>query len=430
MLKRVVLSLVALVVFTVGTIFLFLNELYIVATLAALATIGIFVFLIIQYQENTKKLIFTLNALESDDFAFHFRDDFSKEKETDKIFNYMLNRIKTMTERHKLEQEERERYYETMLERADTGIVAVDGKNSVIYRNAKALSLIGLSILNNLVQIKNVDLNLYEAFCNADEGNDQKVSFSNEHGNSTLSISCSRVKIQDNDVKILVVNNISDDIEANEVEAWTRLIRVLTHEIMNSISPIASLSETLSKYYGDGNAELKEGLDVINKTSRGLIEFVESYRSITRINKPIRKAIAFNELINNILTLEKEEFTSHNVSVEVTANRNDIMLYVDGSQISQVIINIIKNAIQANANKLKISAFIDKDEVIKIEFANNGTPISKSMSEQIFVPFYTTKPSGNGIGLSISKKIMQNHDGAIQLLRSNEKETVFAVIFR
>jgi len=430
MLKRVIISLTALVVFTIGALVLFLNELYIVASLAAVAAIGIFVLLIIQYQENTKKLIFTLNALESDDFAFHFRDDFSKNKETDKIFNYMLNRIKTMTERHKFEQEERERYYETMLERAETGIVTVDGKNSVIYRNAKALNLIGLSILNNLVQIKNIDVNLYEAFCNADEGNDQKISFSNEHGNSTLSISCSRVKIKDKDVKILAVNNISDEIEVNEVEAWTRLIRVLTHEIMNSISPIASLSETLSKYYGNGNEELKEGLDVINKTSRGLIDFVESYRSITRINKPIRKAIAFNELINNILMLEKEEFASHGISVEVTVNREGIMLYVDESQISQVIINIIKNAIQANANRLKISAFIEKDETIRIEFANNGSPISKLMSEQIFVPFYTTKPSGSGIGLSISKKIMQNHDGAIQLLRSNEQETVFAIIFR
>ncbi|MCQ2309559.1 MAG: ATP-binding protein, partial [Bacteroidales bacterium] len=246
----------------------------------------------------------------------------------------------------------------------------------------------------------------------------------------TLSIACSRVTIKDKDVKILAVNNISDDIEANEVEAWTRLIRVLTHEIMNSISPVASLSETLSKFYGNDNAELKEGLDVINRTSRGLIDFVESYRSITRINKPMRKAISFKQLINNILTLEKEEFSVNDISVEVTANRDDIMLYVDESQISQVIINVIKNAIQANANKLKISAFIDKDEVIRIEFANNGAPISKSMSEQIFVPFYTTKPSGSGIGLSISKKIMQNHDGAIQLLRSNEKETVFVVVFR
>ena len=135
-------------------------------------------------------------------------------------------------------------------------------------------------------------------------------------------------------------------------------------------------------------------------------------------------------MINNILTLEKEEFSANDISVEVTANRDDIMLYIDENQISQVIINVIKNAIQANANKLKISAFIDKDEVVRIEFANNGAPISKSMSEQIFVPFYTTKPSGSGIGLSISKKIMQNHDGAIQLLRSNEKETVFVVVFR
>lgn len=429
MLKRIVISLIALIVFTLGTFLLFFNELYIAASLATLATTGIFATLILQYQENTKKLIFTLNALESDDFAFHFDDRFSKSKDTDKIFNYMLNRIKNMTERHKLELEERERYYETMLERADTGIIAVDNKSHVIYRNAKALSLIGLPILNNLVQIKNIDTKLYEAFRDADEGNDRKVSFSNEHGNITLSIACSRVTIKDKNVKILAVNNISDDIEANEVETWTRLIRVLTHEIMNSISPVASLSETLSKFYGNENAELKEGLDVINKTSRGLIDFVESYRSITRINKPMRKAIPFKQLITNILTLEKEEFSVNDISVEVTANRDDIMLYIDESQISQVIINVIKNAIQANANKLKISAFIDKDEVIRIEFANNGTPISKTMSEQIFVPFYTTKPSGNGIGLSISKKIMQNHDGAIQLLRSNEKETVFAIIF-
>lgn len=183
------------------------------------------------------------------------------------------------------------------------------------------------------------------------------ISFGNERSNVTLSIVCSRVTIKDKDVKILAVNNISDDIEVNKVEAWTWLIRVLTHEIMNSISPIALLSETLPKFYGNDNAELKEGLDVINKTSRGLIDFVESYRSITRINKPMRKAIPFHQLINNILTLKKEEFSANDISVEVTANRNDIMLYVDEGQISQVIINVIKNAVQAGANKIGNQSF-------------------------------------------------------------------------
>ncbi|MDD4142865.1 MAG: PAS domain-containing sensor histidine kinase [Bacteroidales bacterium] len=428
MLKKIIILLIALVTFVVISATSFINNYIIIGIIAAVLSIVCIFFIIYSYRHNYKKLIFMLNAMEANDFNFHF-DDNRKDKTIDSMFNYTLNKIKYVLEIEKNAAAEKERYYETMLEKADTGIMAVDNNNFVIYRNLKALNILGLPLLTHLKQLARINEALANIFINIADGDNKNASFYNEQGKTIVSINCSRVCLKDEDLRIISINRINKEIESAELETWSRLIRVLTHEIMNSISPIASLSETLSKYCGENVDELKEGLEVINKTSEGLISFVESYRSLTRISKPQKKAVALEEMVNSILTLVKDDINSAGMKCTLHSSQNNIMLYIDENQISQVMINLIRNAIQAQSSILNINATIDHDETIRIEFANNGKPIATENIDRIFIPFYTTKTNGSGIGLSISRQIMQMHEGSIQLLRSNEKETTFILLF-
>lgn len=221
--------------------------------------------------------------------------------------------------------------------------------------------------------------------------------------------------------------------QAHEQDSWTKLIRVLTHEIMNTVSPIASLSDALSKSMDeDGHSELdvKAGLDTISDSSKNLIKFVETYRQLSGVARPVRKAIDLKELMAGVIALNSEFAANCGAICKYLPEEEDLMIYTDEGQISQILINLIKNALQAGAKHIDISARMGKDDEVIIDVANDGTPIPVSAQEQIFVPFFTTKKEGSGIGLSISRQIMRNHDGTISLLRSNVNQTVFELRFR
>lgn len=221
--------------------------------------------------------------------------------------------------------------------------------------------------------------------------------------------------------------------QAHEQDSWTKLIRVLTHEIMNTVSPIASLSDALSKSMDeDGHSELdvKAGLDTISDSSKNLIKFVETYRQLSGVARPVRKAIDLKELMAGVIALNSEFAANCGAICKYRPEEDDLMIYADEGQISQILINLIKNALQAGAKHIDISARMGKDDEVIIDVANDGTPIPVSAQEQIFVPFFTTKKEGSGIGLSISRQIMRNHDGTISLLRSDVNQTVFELRFR
>ena len=221
--------------------------------------------------------------------------------------------------------------------------------------------------------------------------------------------------------------------QAHEQDSWTKLIRVLTHEIMNTVSPIASLSDALSKSMDeDGHSELdvKAGLDTISDSSKNLIKFVETYRQLSGVARPVRKAIDLKELMAGVIALNSEFAANCGAICKYRPEEDDLMIYADEGQISQILINLIKNALQAGAKHIDISARMGKDDEVIIDVANDGTPIPVSAQEQIFVPFFTTKKKGSGIGLSISRQIMRNHDGTISLLRSDVNQTVFELRFR
>lgn len=221
--------------------------------------------------------------------------------------------------------------------------------------------------------------------------------------------------------------------QAHEQDSWTKLIRVLTHEIMNTVSPIASLSDALSKSMDeDGHSELdvKAGLDTISDSSKNLIKFVETYRQLSGVARPVRKAIDLKELMAGVIALNSEFAANCGAICKYRPEEDDLMIYADEGQISQILINLIKNALQAGAKHIDISARMGKDDEVIIDVANDGTPIPVSAQEQIFVPFFTTKKEGSGIGLSISRQIMRNHNGTISLPRSDVNQTVFELRFR
>lgn len=213
----------------------------------------------------------------------------------------------------------------------------------------------------------------------------------------------------------------------NEEASWSKLFRVMTHEIMNTIAPIASLSDALSK--GESQ-DVKEGLETISTSSKDLIRFVESYRSFTQMAQPLRKAVMVDELMEHVLRLNKAKIAEQGATLTYTAKANDLLIFVDEGQIMLVFNNLIKNAIQAGANSIRITADLNSEDQTVIYVTNNGTPIPLVKQEEIFVPFYTTKPNGTGIGLSLSKQIMVKHNGTLKLVQSDEHVTVFALVFR
>ena len=221
--------------------------------------------------------------------------------------------------------------------------------------------------------------------------------------------------------------------QAHEQDSWTKLIRVLTHEIMNTVSPIAALSDALADSVDEqGHSELdvKAGLETISDSSKNLIKFVQTYRQLSGVAKPVRKAIDIQELMNKVISLNRELVASSGSACRYIPKDRDLMIYADEGQISQILINLVKNAVQAGARNIEITGEMGIEDEVIIRVINDGEPIPPSSQEQIFIPFYTTKKEGSGIGLSISRQIMRNHNGTIELIRSDETSTVFELIFR
>ena len=222
--------------------------------------------------------------------------------------------------------------------------------------------------------------------------------------------------------------------QQNEQESWTKLIRVLTHEIMNTVSPIASLSDALSHYVDvpqeSRDVDVKAGLETIASSSKDLIRFVESYRELAGVARPVKKALMVDELVSKVIELTSRQCLDAGVSCSYIAETEDVLIYADESQISRILINLIKNAIQAEARHISITSGIDSEEQTIISVSNDGIPISPASREQIFIPFFTTKRDGSGIGLSLSRQIMLAHNGRLDLVRSDSRCTRFTLLFR
>ncbi len=266
------------------------------------------------------------------------------------------------------------------------------------------------------------------------------------HSVQTVNIICTELRIRGVDIKLLTLQNIQGELQKQEAEAWQNLTRVLRHEIMNSITPISSLTSTLReileqdiKKEGDHyvlndetTTDLKDGLSTIENRSKGLIKFIDAYREYTSLPKPVFTTVRLKDLIEKVSTLMKEELKRTKIDFTVSCSSDYLTIQADEEMIEQVLINLLKNAKEALAEtehpKLQLVAH-HQDNTVKIEVIDNGSGIIKEAIENIFVPFYTTKRTGSGIGLSLSRQIMQMHNGSISVVSEPDVKTVFTLKF-
>lgn len=368
------------------------------------------------------KIDFMSDALDSGETAFRY----SESRWRNRRLNKSLNRLRSIFEAEKADISERERYFGTMLDHVQSGVIVIDGEK-IDYSNTVAKGFLGMAEISSLRQIGRISPDLANAFREASEM-ESRASFISERGTVQFSISACTARLHGKEVSIVTFNDITREMENNESESWTRLIRVLTHEIMNTVTPVASLSSALSQNLDSYSAEdIRSALGTIASSSEGLISFVQSYRSLTHISAPVRKAFYLKDLVNDSVNIAKANWPSVNVLYRELSS--DVILYADYGQMSQVLNNLIKNAVQAGAGNVSITASIDKREQTVIDIANDGEPISASGQEQLFVPFYTTKgTSGTGVGLSLCRQIVRLNGGTIKLSSSTPEATVFTIV--
>ena len=369
------------------------------------------------------KVSYMLDALEDKELNFRF----DEKRLFGRQFNRTLNRLRNIFDKERHEIIEQEKYFGLMLDHVRTGVVVIEQDGRVNYCNKTALSLLGIATFGHIRQLRPVSESLYNAFLTVTDSEEERASYYNESGKMTIALTASAATIGKSAVRVVAFNDISSEIAENEQQSWSKLIRVLTHEIMNTVTPIASLSETLLNFE---NEEVRNGLDTISQSSRGLIKFVDSYRNLTRVAPPVKRAFYFRELAERVISLTKEQALVSGAECIYIEKSDDILLYADEGQITQILINLVKNAIQAEARHIEITAEINLSEHVIINVTNDGSPISKESQEEIFVPFYTTKQEGTGIGLSLSRQIMRLHNGTLSLTRSDETSTVFTLTFR
>lgn len=368
------------------------------------------------------KIDFMSDALDSGETAFRY----SESRWRNRRLNKSLNRLRSIFEAEKADIRERERYFGTMLDHVQSGVIVIDGEK-IDYSNTVAKGFLGMAEISSLRQIGRISPDLANAFREASEM-ESRASFISERGTVQFSISACTARLHGKEVSIVTFNDITREMENNESESWTRLIRVLTHEIMNTVTPVASLSSALSQNLDSYSAEdIRSALGTIASSSEGLISFVQSYRSLTHISAPVHKAFYLKDLVNDSVNIAKANWPSVNVLYRELSS--DVILYADYGQMSQVLNNLIKNAVQAGAGNVSITASIDKREQTVIDIANDGEPISASGQEQLFVPFYTTKgSSGTGVGLSLCRQIVRLNGGTIKLSSSTPEATVFTIV--
>lgn len=388
------------------------------------------------YNSVNRKLAYFFESIENDDYSVNFRE--KKGTSAEMFLNYILNKMKHIIQKTRIESQQKEKFYEIILSSIHSGIVILNPKGFVLQTNVAALKLIGLGVFTHTRQLDRVDPAMTVLFDSLKPGDNKTFSLTMERGTVQLSIKVTGITIDKEAVRLVVIHDINNEMDEKEIESWIKLIRVLSHEIMNSIAPITSLSDTLLNLYEDRNVEDKDirssavsGLHVISETSKGLVSFVESYRKFTRIPTPSRELFNVCEFIQRIVILCSAEDNFNSVKIDMSGVPEELKLYADSNLLGQVLINIVKNAIQALRGRtdaaIEIKAWKTEDDRTVFTIKDNGPGIPEELMKQIFVPFFTTKEQGSGIGLSVARQIMRAHGGNIRVHSVPDKETRFTI---
>lgn len=420
-------QLVLLVLATAGLGAILASGFYIFSILFV-PLVGLCIYRIIRrYGESIRRVTFMFNAIDNDDLTFRFRDD---EAEADnRMLNTALNRIKEIIVRAKLRAEERERYYQLIMECARTGLVTVNDAGSVYQANGEALRIFGLPRMTHIRQTETSMPEACRALQEIRTGQRLHVKEMTEAGEVNLSLTCAEIMLDQKRLRVIAVSDIDDYLAQTQIESWSKLTRILTHEIMNSLAPITSLSDTLLHLGRPLDTDVAQGLETISATSRRLTAFVETFRRFTRIPEPQKAPVEVRGLLERAAAL----VATPQVGITVDVQPAEMLVYADEGLVSQVVVNLLKNAREAVAAqpdaRIDIRARIDEGENIRIDVTDNGKAIPAAVTENIFTPFFTTKADGSGIGLSVSRRIMQLHNGSLRLTSNTDHRVTFTLLF-
>ena len=333
----------------VGTTLSVVYRQWMLLLLAVPALIFLFSALFRLHFQNIRKMTFMFNSIENGDYSFKFTE--YDAPVSDNLLNLTLNRIKDLLVKAKNEVIDKERYYELILNSVHTGVIVLNETGNVYQINNEARRLIGLPRFTHINQLATIDRSLQELFFAIRGGERKQASYSNERGTVYLAVNASEITIRGKRLRILAVNDINNELDERETESWIRLIRVLTHEIMNSITPITSLSDTLLGMENKVEGEVREGLEAINSTGRSLIRFVEAYRKVTRIPTPRPTSFYVKPFLERMAKLAEPYTQKENTSVRLRITPSDLLVYADEDLIGQVVLNLLKNAAHAVAGK-------------------------------------------------------------------------------
>ena len=444
----VILRVLAIVVNAFLIMWLIFTTRYYFTTLLAVGIAIYQVIILIQFIETTNTLLTNfLESLRYSDFSRTFEIKglgYSFDRLTES-FNIVINDFRKVRE----EREQNYFYLETVVEHIGFGLISYREDGVVELINNSTKKLFKITSLKNLNELESFSPDLVAKLMTISNGESIMVKIQKQDTILQLAIFATEFKVADRLIRMATIKDIQNELEENEMESWQKLIRVLTHEIMNSITPIASITQTLNDMIKDvrstyinalqGNVEVENineielAIETIHKRSTGLLHFVESYRDLTRIPTPKFSIFPIRTLFENLKGLMKKEMQNYNIQYFTSIMPENLELSADEQLIEQVLINLLKNAIQALEKtgnpRIELKAFIDASGKIIIQMIDNGQGILPEVLDKIFVPFFTTKPKGSGIGLSLSRQILRLHGGTLTAHSEPDVETVFTLKF-
>lgn len=398
---------------------------------------------LIRYSESSfKKVRLFLDNIKQDKYSQLYPVKFDG-TETDDLhieFNAILAKLKE----DQADKEANYQYFRSVFKHLSIGLITFGENGEIQILNVAAKRILNVDELKNIAEIEQVNKELHLAIQNLRTGGSELIKIAHPDGIMQLSVYVIELLMRGERFKLVSLQNIQSELEEKEMEAWQNLVKILTHEIMNSIAPISSLAGTLKgelEYKIEHNEPLNPsdmedcmmGISTIEKRSEGLISFVSDFRSLAHIPTPKFSSIGISRLFDQLEILLQNQLENQGITLEKELNPNELILFGDQTQIEQVLINLLQNAIQAledaEEKKITLRAFIDEAGKIIIEVSDTGKGIEEEALGKIFIPFFTTKKKGSGIGLSLSKQIMRRHKGNIQVRSTLGEGTTFKLIF-
>ena len=358
-----------------------------------------------------------------------------------------MNRLNSIIQNVKIENERTSQFLQSVVDHVDIGLLSFDMNGRIEIYNKAAKRYLNLQQPSQLSSLKTVNGEIYKTINIIRPGQEILHKMKIDNHLQSILIKAAELKFESNVIKLVSFQDITNELDKKELDSWHRLIRVLTHEIMNSISPITSLTGVISGYFKRKEDEIPipwekidhqivtktlSGLNTIEETGKGLLDFVDKYRSLTSLPKPNLSKFSVDSLFRKCKILMESNLPG-NIKITASVSPEDLSLIADYAQVEQILINLIKNSVEALYGKkngtIQLKAF-QSDDAALMQVEDNGAGISGEIIEDIFVPFYTTKENGSGIGLSLSKQIMQNHDGTISVNSSPGRGSTFTLKFQ